>query len=121
MEGGFMSWLLNVLIAIDQLGNAITGGNPDNTISARAAYFAKFSNSKFKKFWIIIEKIIDKTFEPVDGKGHCLKSFHHEKGHKFGEGSDIARGILAIVVVFACLLLVIPLHILGFLFKKKEG
>lgn len=29
-------WLLNVLIAADQLGNAILGGAPDETISSRA-------------------------------------------------------------------------------------
>ena len=108
-----MSWILNVLIAIDQLGNAITGGNPDNTISARAAHFSRFSDSKFKHYWKIIEKIIDLTFEPVDGENHCLKSYHNEKGHHFGEGSDIARGILGLGVAVVCLILLIPFHIVG--------
>jgi len=30
-----MPYAFNILIAIDQLGNAIADGNPDNTISAR--------------------------------------------------------------------------------------
>jgi hypothetical protein len=108
-----MSWTLNVLIAVDQLGNAITGGNPDNTISARAGFFSRFSDSKFKHFWTIVEKIIDKTFEPVDGKNHCLKSYHNEKGHSFDEGNDVARGIMALGVIIVCLILIIPLHIAG--------
>ncbi len=28
-------WLLNILISIDQLGNTIAGGDPDETISSR--------------------------------------------------------------------------------------
>src|SRR3972149_2127938 len=28
-------WVINVAIAVDQLGNAITGGSPDETISSR--------------------------------------------------------------------------------------
>ena len=115
-----MSWILKVLIAIDQLGNAITGGNPDNTISARAAHFSRFSDTKFKYFWTVIEKIIDKTFEPIDGKNHCLKSLHAEKGHTFGEGSDIARGIMAIGVVAVCLILIVPLHIIGKILKLHK-
>jgi len=35
MQHEYPSWPLAVLIAIDQLGNAITGGYPDSTISAR--------------------------------------------------------------------------------------
>ena len=29
------SWLYNLLISIDQLGNALLGGDPDETISSR--------------------------------------------------------------------------------------
>ena len=32
-------WLLNLLISIDQLGNTILGGSPDETISARAGRY----------------------------------------------------------------------------------
>jgi len=35
-----MNWATGVLIGIDQLGNAIAGGNPDSTISARVGNFA---------------------------------------------------------------------------------
>lgn len=29
----------NFFVAIDQLGNTVAGGNPDNTISARVGYY----------------------------------------------------------------------------------
>ena len=34
-------WIMNVLIALDQFGNAITGGAPDETISSRSARAAR--------------------------------------------------------------------------------
>ena len=32
-----MSWVVNVLLGLDQLGNALVGGSPDETISSRTA------------------------------------------------------------------------------------
>ena len=34
------NWFWNLLISLDQLGNSITGGSPDETISARAGRYA---------------------------------------------------------------------------------
>ena len=34
------NWLWNLLISLDQLGNSLTGGSPDETISARAGRYA---------------------------------------------------------------------------------
>ena len=31
------AWLMKVLVGLDQLGNALMGGDPDETISSRAA------------------------------------------------------------------------------------
>lgn len=45
-----MSYFKNILVSVDQLGNAICGGNPDNTISARVGFFSQTSKSiKFYK------------------------------------------------------------------------
>lgn len=35
-------YVWNLLIALDQLGNAIFGGNPDSTISGRIGRYLKF-------------------------------------------------------------------------------
>lgn len=67
-----MRYILNILIAIDQLFNASFAGNPDETISSRLGKCAK---------WICkaICRILD-FFE----KDHCVKSIEniehrHEK------------------------------------------
>ena len=36
-----MMYILNILIAVDQLINAILAGNPDETISSRVYYLEK--------------------------------------------------------------------------------
>lgn len=51
-------YIHNVLVAIDQLGNAVLGGCPDETISARLG--REYPNS-------ILRKLVDFLF----GRGHC--------------------------------------------------
>ncbi|KZN13614.1 hypothetical protein [Marinomonas sp. TW1] len=96
-------WLWNVLVAIDQLGNAIAGGDPDITISARVGYFANRSpNKRFHYYWKFLERVIDFTFYPLDGPKHCLSSLakDNEQGHV--HGSDFVRAILALIAITAC-------------------
>lgn len=98
-----VEWLWNVLIAIDQLGNAIAGGNPDITISARVGYFAnKSQQRRFRFYWKFLETIIDFTFYPIDGPNHCLKALEKdEEGHV--HGSDFMRATLGVIAVVSCL------------------
>lgn len=51
-------YILNVLVAVDQLGNALLGGCPDETVSARLG-------REYPSSWI--RKLVDFIF----GKGHC--------------------------------------------------
>ena len=60
-------YLLNLLISIDQFANAVTGGDPDETISSR---FGKRSGSN------AFRKVIDAIF----GKGHTEKSIEPDEG-----------------------------------------
>lgn len=55
-----LQYLLNILISIDQLGNTLLGGSPDETISARL--WREYPNS-------ILRKVVDAFF----GKGHCKR------------------------------------------------
>ena len=58
------NYLLNFLIAIDQLVNAILGGRPDHTISGRIGYHAMHG-----KIWaLILEKVINWIFFD---RNHC--------------------------------------------------
>jgi hypothetical protein len=53
-----LQYLLNILIGFDQLANAIIGGSPNDTISARLG--RNYPNSFFRKF-------VDFLFGP----NHC--------------------------------------------------
>lgn len=68
-------WCKNVLIALDQLGNAVIGGYVDETISARS-----YRNSFMSTRWYIAKNVIDTIFFLVAGQfDHCKESFIWEK------------------------------------------
>lgn len=60
-------YILNNLIALDQLCNALLGGDPDETISARAW------RCKDDKIWKYMRIFIDKLF--FWEKDHCQSSY----------------------------------------------
>lgn len=69
------SYVLSVLISIDQLLNALLAGYPDETLSSRAY------RCRHKKRWAIAEKVINAIFF-WDRQGdirHCELSFMGEK------------------------------------------
>ena len=51
-------YLLNILIALDQMGNTLLGGDPDETISSRVG-------RRWPGSWV--RRLIDTVFGP----GHC--------------------------------------------------
>lgn len=98
------SYILRVLISIDQLGNTIAGGHPDVTISARTGYFANVEKTGLRVWWRCMEKIIDFSFRPIDGPRHCYRAYKKDKDEgKHREGSDLARALLGAFVVLACI------------------
>jgi len=106
-----MGWILRILIAIDQLGNAIAGGNPDATISARVGYFSQKEHCPYQWYWKTLEWIIDFTFYPIDGPNHCLHAFQRDKDEMFRRGSDLAKALLSTITIVACLFLSIALRL----------
>ena len=104
------------MIAIDQLGNAIAGGNPDATISARTGYFARVEDTPFRPYWEVMERIIDFAFLPIDGPDHCYKAYLSDKDEENEEGSDIMRGLLGIIVILVCIPLSVVTRIYTFVF-----
>lgn len=67
----FKTWLLNILIAIDQFANTVLGGDPDETISSRAAKSARKGNT----WGCVLCKFLHKL-DP----DHCEKSIEHDEG-----------------------------------------
>jgi hypothetical protein len=98
-----MPYWFNVLVAIDQLGNAIADGNPDNTISARVGYFASDDyEGRIKPYWKALEQIIDFAIAPVQGPGHCRRAWQAEADETDTQGTYVARIILGIFVGVGC-------------------
>jgi hypothetical protein len=106
-----MSYVKNILVAIDQVGNALAGGNPDNTISGRTGYFAEHGQNYSLWFWILMESIIDTTFFPFDGPGHCAQAYELEKDEEFYLTRKIALVVFAIIAVISCMVLIVPFYL----------
>lgn len=71
-----MKYIKNVLISIDQFFNALTGGDPDETISSRVGKLVRSWNTPRK--WTIahwLNVILDKI-----EKDHCKKSIEEDEG-----------------------------------------
>ena len=103
-------WLVHVLIAIDKFGNAITGGNHENTISARTG---RFANQKPKTaaiwWWKTLEWVIDVTFYPLDGPRHCLRAWKKDESKNDYIGSNTVLVLLTILVTIpVCTLVILP-------------
>lgn len=110
-----MKYLSNFLVSIDQLGNVLAGGNPDNTISSRVGYYTEkhYNKGKIPAKWRIFKKIINFSFYPIDGKDHCKEAYYNDAGENFDpKTSDWAIAILAILIVPSCLLISIFLYFL---------
>ncbi len=111
-----MSYLSNLFVSIDQLGNVLAGGNPDNTISSRVGYYNKHKSAieKAPVQWRIFETIINFTFYPIDGEDHCHEAFHNDAGEEFDNHTkNILVAILAAVIIIpSCLLISILLYTL---------
>ena len=121
-----MTYLKSILIAIDQLGNAIAGGNPDCTISGRIGHFQQNARFPMVIFWRINAFIVDLTFYPFDGHGHCKQAYLSEKDEEFyATDNAIALFALATITLGSCSILLAPFWLLfGIkklieLFKKK--
>lgn len=74
------SYFWRVLIAIDQLGNALTGGDEDETISSRLGK-RKLANGGvlFWRDWLGLAKPLDAFLDWID-PGHSLGAIEEDEG-----------------------------------------
>ena len=73
MKAALSKYLWSLLIAADQLLNAVTGGYPDETFSCRAHREAKSG----QWFWKTARRLINATF--FWQNDHCLESYQSER------------------------------------------
>ena len=96
--------LFDLIDNIDRLGNAICSGFYKTTISGRVGFFAL---TKKNRYWLVLQKVIDTAFYPIHGRKHCLRAYQWERGRGLNHrrGSDIALGLLSVIVIAGCLIL----------------
>ena len=95
----YRGWLYSVLIAIDQLGNALAGGYADSTISARVGYNVGHAAHERQNYWRLLEGIINYTFLPLDGPDHCYQAYLAGNQTYYRDGSDLMRVILSSLII----------------------
>ncbi|MFC4518622.1 hypothetical protein [Cupriavidus pinatubonensis] len=66
-------YIWNLLIAIDQFGNAVAGGDPDETISSRAGKAMR----EGKRWGCLLCRLLN-WFE----RDHCAKSIEPDEGDR---------------------------------------
>lgn len=67
-------YVVQVLIAVDQLGNTLLGGWADETLSSRSYRLHD------KKVWFVAEKVINLMF--FFQKDHCRQAYEAELNRK---------------------------------------
>jgi hypothetical protein len=66
-----MQYLWNLLVSLDQFVNTVAGGDPDETISSRAAK----AEAEGKRWGCILCGLLDKI-----QKDHCKRSLEPDEG-----------------------------------------
>jgi hypothetical protein len=67
--------------------------------------------SKIKAYWKGLERIIDFTFEPIQGPGHCFRAWQGEPDETDSEVTYITRIILGIFVAVGCFFISVALRL----------
>ena len=71
-------WALNILISLDQFGNTILGGDPDETISSRLGKMKTKYNGSIP-WYRPLSKIIDWGLDRID-PDHSIDAIEHDEG-----------------------------------------
>lgn len=74
------TYFKNVLLGLDQLGNTLIGGSPDETISART--YREYIESDKKK-WSLTVKIIEALFSEGHGEDAVIGEFSGDQQDMF--------------------------------------
>ncbi|MFH2011696.1 MAG: hypothetical protein ABIJ37_03175 [Pseudomonadota bacterium] len=71
-------WLFNILLSIDQFGNTLFGGDPDETISSRLGKMKKKHGGKIP-WYRPLSKIIDYGLDTID-PNHSIDAIEEDEG-----------------------------------------
>jgi len=79
MPGSIGQWAFNYWIAVDQLANSLTLGDPDETISSR---MGKWSMAEDPGMFRYATSGTICFFLDIVDEGHCTNSIEHDEGGK---------------------------------------
>lgn len=71
MVSNCKDWLINILLGIDQLGNTIVGGDPDETISSRLGRLKIRCGGQIPWGRYPVARLLDICLDKID-KNHCV-------------------------------------------------
>lgn len=117
------NYVKEVLLSFDCMGNALAGGNHENTISSRTGHFARKAKYYARWYWLMLEFVIDVTFFPFDGWGHCQQANERENDEIFTHKRKGGLVFFGFITVSGCLILIIPFyifHVLRWAIKKAR-
>jgi len=111
-----MEYIKNILISLDRLGNTIAYGSIDATISGRTGYYSDNSSSTVRWYWVMLRLIIDFTFLPLDGPGHCNQSYKEEKCNTYKPANGFFfMLLLCFITICSCLPIALMLYLVKFI------
>lgn len=91
-----------VMTSVSRLGNSLSGGHPNISVSSRIGYMHSLTGSRYWRFCVWV---VDGTFYPLEGGDHCKKSFEREgANHHY---SDVILGYGWSLVILTWLMLCI--------------
>lgn len=74
-------YLLNILVAFDQLLSAFTFGDPDETISSRLGRAQRGDFGRVQALLVYpLVFLVDLIFLPLDGPHHCARRIEEDEG-----------------------------------------
>lgn len=74
-------YIWNVVVAVDQLFNALTGGDPDETLSSRLGKAERGDFGRCVQICLSpIVFLVNLMFWPFQGWGHCKNNIEEDEG-----------------------------------------
>lgn len=129
------SYFANLFYFVDIWMNALCGGNPLVTVSARTGYYSKYYGVRENftaSFWRYCERCVNWAFKPIDGIDHCAQASEWAEvvlRDQYGNAAHIHHGpmvlfiMLGPIVTLSCIILgplIRLLHGIGIMPKNKR-
>lgn len=80
--------------SLDQAWGSLANCNVDSTISATIGNYHKKEGGKY---WNSMRWMVDTTFYPIDGEGHCRQAYESDPNEDFEKGWEIPLFIMTLI------------------------